>query len=244
MKLATLSAVAMIAAGTLFAPTARAQTDKPAPKADQPVKSPAAPATAGKPEQQPPAKNPETKPATENTVYVILKTSQGNITLELNKEKAPISTENFLSYTDKKFYDGTIFHRVIPKFMVQGGGFTTDMTQKRTDKTIKNEWQNGLKNTKGTVAMARLGGQADSASSQFFINVSDNSFLDQPRDGAGYAVFGRVVDGMDVVSKIEGVKTGVKNGMQDVPVDPVVMTEVRRATPEEVTAIKAKLGKK
>jgi cyclophilin family peptidyl-prolyl cis-trans isomerase len=244
MKLATLSAIAMLAVGALLTPAARAQGDKPgAPKTEQPVKSPAVPATAPRGEQ-PAAKAPESKTAPENNVYVIIETAQGNITLELNQEKAPISSKNFLAYADKGFYNGTIFHRVISNFMVQGGGFTPDMTQKKTDATIKNEWQNGLKNTKGTVAMARLGGQADSASSQFFINVTDNSFLDQPRDGSGYAVFGRVVDGMDSVDKIKAVKTGVKNGMPDVPVEPVVMTKVRRATPEEVNALKAKLGKK
>ena len=203
------------------------------------------PAPPPKPEQPAPKPSEPAKPAaTEHNVYVILKTNLGDITLELNGDKAPISTKNFLTYTDKKFYDGTIFHRVISNFMIQGGGFTPDMTQKKTDATIKNEWQNGLKNTKGTVAMARLGGQADSASSQFFINVGENTFLDQPRDGAGYAVFGRVVEGMDTVEKIKGVKTGVKNGMQDVPVEPVVMQEVRRATPEETAAIKGRLGKK
>jgi cyclophilin family peptidyl-prolyl cis-trans isomerase len=208
-----------------------------------PVKAPA-PAPKTEPQPAPKAPDPAKPSATENTVYVIIVTNQGNISLELNKDKAPKSTENFLAYADKHFYDGTIFHRVISNFMVQGGGFTPDMQQKKTDATIKNEWQNGLKNTKGTVAMARLGGQADSASSQFFINVGENTFLDQPRDGAGYAVFGRVVDGMDTVDKIKAVKTGVKNGMQDVPIEPVVMKEVRRATPEETAAIKTKLGKK
>jgi cyclophilin family peptidyl-prolyl cis-trans isomerase len=162
----------------------------------------------------------------------------GEVVIELNNEKAPISTANFLSYVDKKFYDGTIFHRVIPKFMVQGGGFTADMQQKQTDKPIKNEWQNGLKNTKGTLAMARLGERPDSATSQFFINVVDNPFLDQPRDGAGYAVFGRVAAGMDVVDKIKDVPTGVKNRMADVPLQPVVIESIRRSTPEEVSKIK------
>ena len=224
MKLTSLLALGLISGLSLLAPAARAQ-DKPAAKPEAP-----------KQDQPKPA-------ATENNVYVILKTSMGDIALELDKAKAPVSTENFLSYADKKFYDGTIFHRVIANFMIQGGGFTPDMTQKKTDKPIKNEWQNGLKNTKGTVAMARLGGNADSATSQFFINVKDNGFLDQPRDGAGYAVFGTVVDGMDVVDKIKGVKTGTKGGMQDVPVEPVVIKEVRRMTADETTALKAKLKK-
>lgn len=215
MKLATLFGLA-VAGLCLFASTARAQSD--APKADEPAK----PAT------------------TETFVYAIIKTSLGDMTIELNQTKAPISTANFLAYADKKFYDGTIFHRVIGNFMIQGGGFTPDMKQKQTDKAIKNEWQNGLKNTTGTLAMARLGGNADSATSQFFINVGDNHFLDTPRDGAGYAVFGKVVDGMDTVNKIKAVKTGNKAGMNDVPVETVTIKEIRRMTPEEVTAFKAK----
>jgi peptidyl-prolyl cis-trans isomerase A (cyclophilin A) len=190
--------------------------------------------TPAQPPAQPeqPAERPE-KPAQEGAVHVLLNTTMGDIVLELNREKAPISTQNFLAYTEKKAYDGTIFHRVIPGFMVQGGGYTADMVQKPTDKPIKNEWQNGLKNKKGTVAMARLGGRADSATSQFFINVNDNDFLDTPRDGAGYAVFGKVVAGMDVVQKIEGVPTTTKNSMGDVPVDAVVIKSAKQLTPEE-----------
>src|SRR5690606_3318665 len=136
-----------------------------------------------RPAQQPESQPAEAQPGTqEKTVYVLMKTSMGDITLELNREKAPISTDNFLAYTDKKFYDGTVFHRVIKDFMIQGGGFTPDLTQKSTDKPIKNEWQNGLKNKRGTIAMSRLGGRADSATSQFFINLKDNDFLDMPRD--------------------------------------------------------------
>ncbi len=252
MRITALTALALMASAALFSPAARAQGDKPA-APGQPVKAPAPtkieqppanPKPAPAPKTDVPAKAPADKPATENSVYVIIKTSSGNITLELNGDKAPKSTKNFLAYVDKGFYNGLIFHRVIPKFMIQGGGFTADMTEKRGETTVQNEWQNGLKNTRGTVAMARLGGQADSASSQFFINTKDNSFLDSPRDGAGYAVFGKVVDGMDIVDKIEMVKTTTKKNMPDVPVDAVVMSEVRRATPEEVTAIKAKLGKK
>ena len=225
MKLSLVMGAALLVGLVSLAATARAQADKPAPA------QPAAPA-----------------PQTENTVYVLMKTSMGDITLELNREKAPISVDNFLAYTDKKFYDNTVFHRVIPGFMIQGGGFTPDMAQKKdTMKGIKNEWQNGLKNTKGTVAMARLGGQADSATCQFFINVANNDFLDSPRDGAGYAVFGRVVDGNDAVEKIRTAKTAARSTpqgpMQDVPVEPVVIKEVRRMTPDEVTALKAKLKK-
>ncbi len=233
MNLSLTLCAAFLAGLVSFASGARAQADKPAPA------QPAAP----KPAAIQPA------PTTENFVYVIMKTSSGDVALELNHEKAPVSVENFLYYTDKKFYDGTIFHRVIPNFMIQGGGFTADMNQKKdTAKGIKNEWQNGLKNSKGTVAMARLGSQPDSATCQFFINVNDNAFLDQARDGAGYAVFGKVVDGMDVVDKIKAVKTASRNTpqgpMQDVPTETVTIKELRRMTPEETTALKAKIGKK
>lgn len=161
-------------------------------------------------------------------VYISMQTSMGEIILELNREKAPISVENFLSYTEKEHYDGTIFHRVISNFMIQGGGFTEDMTQKQVDRPIKNEWRNGLSNARGTIAMARLGNQPDSATSQFFINVSDNAFLDQPRDGAGYAVFGKVVKGMDVVDKIRQVRTTTRGMHGDVPVEPVVIEKMRK----------------
>ncbi len=166
------------------------------------------------------------KKSQEGTVQVVLKTNAGDITLELDKAKAPITVNNFLAYAEEGYYDSTIFHRVIPDFMIQGGGFTADMAQKQTSDPIKNEWQNGLKNVRGSIAMARLGGQANSATSQFFINVKDNTFLDQPRDGAGYAVFGKVVDGMDVVDKIQKVKTMKKGMYADVPVDPVVIEKV------------------
>ena len=157
-------------------------------------------------------------------------TSMGDIVLELDGEKAPVSTENFLSYVDGGHYDGTIFHRVIDGFMIQGGGFTPDMKQKRTQPGIANEWRNGLKNRRGTIAMARLGGKPDSATAQFFINVKDNGFLDQAQsDGAAYAVFGKVVEGMDVVDRIKGVRTGNKGGHDDVPTEPVVIEKVERA---------------
>jgi cyclophilin family peptidyl-prolyl cis-trans isomerase len=162
----------------------------------------------------------------EATVQVIMKTNLGDITLELDQAKAPITVNNFLAYAEKGFYDSTIFHRVIPDFMIQGGGFMVAMVQKETSDPIKNEWQNGLKNVRGSIAMARLPNQANSATTQFFINVKDNTFLDQPRDGAGYAVFGKVVDGMDVVDKIQHVKT-MKKGMHgDVPIDPVIIEKV------------------
>jgi peptidyl-prolyl cis-trans isomerase A (cyclophilin A) len=158
---------------------------------------------------------------------VKLTTSLGDIVLELDEEKAPISTANFLAYVDKGHYDHTIFHRVIPTFMIQGGGFTADMKQKSVNDPITNEWGNGLINRRGTIAMARTS-DPQSATAQFFINVGDNDFLSQPRDGAGYAVFGRVTQGMDVVDKIKQVPTGVKNGMADVPKSPVTIVKAQR----------------
>jgi len=145
-----------------------------------------------------------------NMVKVTMETSKGVITLELDSEKAPVSVENFVKYAKAGHYDGTIFHRVIPGFMVQGGGFDTDMKQRDTNPPIKIEADNGLKNTKGTVAMARTS-DPNSATSQFFINIADNAFLDHKsptQQGWGYAVFGQVTDGMDVVDSIEKVKTG------------------------------------
>lgn len=184
----------------------------------------------------------EQKPKDGGLVYVKMATTLGDITLELNRQKAPISTDNFLKYVDKKFYDGLIFHRVIPTFMIQGGGFTPDMTQKRGEAPIKNEWQNGLKNVRGSIAMARTS-DPDSATSQFFINVKDNSFLDEPRGGAAYAVFGKVVEGMDTVDKIKDVPTTTKAPYENVPETPVVIKSARRLTPEEVKALKARLEK-
>jgi peptidyl-prolyl cis-trans isomerase B (cyclophilin B) len=159
---------------------------------------------------------------------VLMKTSMGDIKIELDKAKAPITTENFLMYVNKKFYDGTIFHRVIPNFMIQGGGFDKDMTQKKTEAPIKNEADNGLKNTTGTIAMARTS-DPNSATAQFFINTKDNAFLDHRDDsvqGYGYAVFGKVIDGMDVVNKISAVPTTTKMPHQNVPVTPVVIESV------------------
>jgi cyclophilin family peptidyl-prolyl cis-trans isomerase len=155
-----------------------------------------------------------------------IKTNLGSFTLELDEEKAPISSKNFKDYVEKDFYNGTIFHRVIDEFMIQGGGFDLDMSQKETDSPIKNEASNGLKNEKYTIAMARTS-IPDSATSQFFINTSDNSFLDYPgQDGAGYCVFGKVTEGFDIVDKINSVQTGSNNGHQDVPVEPVIIEEV------------------
>ncbi len=177
--------------------------------------------------------NDDWKGYDDDMVYVKLKTSMGEILLELNEEKAPITVENFVKYVEDDFYNGTIFHRVIENFMIQGGGFTPEMEQKPTRAPIENEWKNGLSNKRGTVAMARLGNQPDSATAQFFINVSENDFLDQPRDGAGYAVFGKVVDGMEVVEKIRKVKTTTRGRMGDVPVEPVVIEKAEVVEPEK-----------
>ncbi|KAF1071875.1 MULTISPECIES: peptidylprolyl isomerase [Variovorax] len=154
---------------------------------------------------------------------VKLATSAGDIVVELDAAKAPKTVENFLQYVKDKHYDGTVFHRVIDGFMIQGGGFTADLQQKPTRAPIPLEASNGLKNDKYTIAMARTG-NPNSATSQFFINVKNNDSLNAPNpDGYGYTVFGKVVAGTDVVDKIRGVATGNKNGMQNVPVTPVVI---------------------
>ncbi len=161
---------------------------------------------------------------------VVLDTSLGSLTVALYADKAPLTVQNFLDYVDAGFYDNTVFHRVIPTFMVQGGGFEPGMKQKTTRGQIKNESANGLLNKRGTLAMARTSAP-DSASAQFFINVTDNDFLDRAnsRDGVGYCVFGEVTDGLDVVDKIKAVKTGTKGGHSDVPVADIVIRTARRA---------------
>jgi peptidyl-prolyl cis-trans isomerase A (cyclophilin A) len=159
--------------------------------------------------------------------HVVMETTNGTIEIELNQDKAPISTQNFLKYVDSNFYSNTIFHRVIPGFMVQGGGFTQQMMQKPTNDPIKNEADNGLHNVRGTIAMARTP-DVNSATSQFFINVKDNDMLDHGNRDFGYAVFGTVVKGMDVVDIIVNSQTGTKGGMQNVPVDPILIKSVKR----------------
>ena len=162
---------------------------------------------------------------------VVIETSMGTIKAELWADKAPVTAANVLAYVDKKFYDGLIFHRVIDGFMIQGGGFTPDMTQKAADKPIKNEATADKKNGRGTLAMARTG-VVDSATSQFFINLIDNDFLnhrDETARGFGYCAFGKVTEGMDVVDKIAKVRTGTASGFENVPVTPVVIKSIRRA---------------
>lgn len=162
----------------------------------------------------------------------IIETSMGTIKVELEQDKAPITVKNFLSYAEDKFYDGTIFHRVMGKensrrdFMIQCGGFEPGMKQKKTKDPIKNEANNGLSNKRGTLAMARTS-DPDSATSQFFINVVDNTFLDRSAESDGYAVFGKVIEGMDVVDKIKAVPTTDKSGHQNVPKDDIVIKSVK-----------------
>lgn len=172
---------------------------------------------------------------------VVFETSAGNFTIRVNNEKAPVSAENFLKYVDEGFYNGTVFHRVINNFMVQGGGFTPDMKQKTTKGAIKNEAGNGLKNIMGTVAMARTS-EVNSATAQFFVNVKDNSFLDHKSDNPsefGYAVFGEVISGMDTIDKMKSVQTcpgtaqgcsamQLPPGFRDVPATPIVITKAAR----------------
>jgi peptidyl-prolyl cis-trans isomerase A (cyclophilin A) len=164
--------------------------------------------------------------AAEKKSVVLMKTSLGNIKIELMQRESPITVKNFLSYVEAGYYSGTILHRVIPGFMVQGGGFTSDMKVKKTGQPIKNEASNGLKNDRGTIAMARTSAP-DSATSQFFINLVNNDNLNRPMpDGHGYAVFGKVIAGMDVVDKIASVSTGVTMGFPNVPKTPVVIKSI------------------
>lgn len=217
------SSLALSVAALAFASSATAQDTAPA-AVDAPAKA--------------------TAPAEAKFEYVAIRTSKGDIVLELDAAKAPLSVENFLAYAKEGFYDNTVYHRVIPNFMVQGGGFATDGKQKPTKAGVKNEWRNGLSNTRGTIAMARLGNRPDSATAQFFINLKDNGFLDQPRDGAGYAVFGQVIAGMDVVDAIAAAPTTQKNGMNDWPVEDVVMKKVEVISKDSAMKAKEEAAKK
>jgi cyclophilin family peptidyl-prolyl cis-trans isomerase len=151
----------------------------------------------------------------------------GDFTIEFFEKEAPLSVANFTSYIDDGHFDGTIFHRIVPGFVIQGGGFTEDMTQKKVKAPVKNEADNGLKNKRGTLSMARTN-DINSATSQFFVNLKDNDFLDHSRGNFGYAVFAEVTQGMDVIDKIAAVATGRKKGFDDVPVEAVTMKSVRR----------------
>ena len=160
---------------------------------------------------------------------VLVKTTQGDIQIELFDKEAPISSKNFIQYARTGFYKGTVFHRVIPNFMIQGGGFTADMQQKPTKAAIRNEANNGLKNERGTLSMARTG-VVDSATSQFFINLADNPSLDHGTRDYGYAVFGKVTQGLDIVDKIARQPTGRKGVHSDVPLQPITILDVKVTT--------------
>ena len=183
-----------------------------------------------------PAPAPSPRPSPTGPV-VVLETSLGRIRIGLYDEQAPISANNFVKYARKGHFNGTVFHRVMPNFMIQGGGMTPDLTEKPTDAPIRNEARtNGLRNSRGTVAMARTN-DPNSATAQFFINLKDNVFLDYGIRGAGYAVFGQVLEGMEVVDKIATVATTSKGGHEDVPVTPVLITSAKvEGTPRPVTA--------
>ena len=172
------------------------------------------------------AEETKTKTDSPKKVLVEMLTSKGAIEIELNAEKAPISVKNFLNYARKGFYDGTIFHRVIPGFMIQGGGFAPKMVKKATDKAIRNEANNNLHNNRGTIAMARTN-QVHSATSQFFINVNNNTSLNHSSNNFGYAVFGKVTKGMDIVDSIVSVKTGTVGHYRDVPKEDVVIKSIK-----------------
>ena len=158
---------------------------------------------------------------------ILFETTLGDFKIEFFEKEAPISVANFQKYIDANYFDGTIFHRIVPGFVIQGWGFTEDMTQKKTQPPIKNEADNGLKNSRGSLSMARTN-DINSATSQFFVNLKDNDFLDHSRGNFGYAVFAKVTEGMDVIDKIAAVETGRRKGFDDVPLEPVIMKSVRK----------------
>ena len=225
--------------GSDTAPEDTAPPPEPVAKT-QPLPEPEPPADEPEPEPEPePAPAPKVKPAPKKAApkaapakpTVVMTTNKGAIRIELDPAKAPLSVENFLEYVDAKFYDGTVFHRVIPDFMIQGGGFSTDMVKKPTRAPIQNEAKNGLRNLRGTIAMARTQ-NPHSATAQFYINHVDNPGLDQagqPPNAWGYAVFGKVVEGMDVVDAIAAAPTGFTSGMPNVPTATIVIESIRRA---------------
>jgi peptidyl-prolyl cis-trans isomerase A (cyclophilin A) len=158
-------------------------------------------------------------------------TSHGGFTVELYEEDAPLTVANFLRYVDEGFFDGTIFHRIVPGFVIQGGGLTSDFSQKKTNEPVKNEANNGVLNERGTLSMARTD-EIHSATSQFFVNLADNAFLDHRPGQYGYAVFGRVSEGMDVIDRIAGVRTGRRRGYTDAPMEDVLITSAKRIHPK------------
>ena len=209
-------------------PAAKAEEPPPAPKKTEPVET--AKLEPPKPAPKPKVvEKPKPKPKPPSLPVVVMETSKGVIKIELDPKSAPNTVKNFLAYVDDKFFDGTIFHRVRPKFMIQGGGLTPDMREKPLRAPIKNESANGLANLRGTIAMARTG-HPHSATAQFYINHITNDFLDRQNaaDGWGYCVFGKVIEGLDVVDAIAIVPTGVKQGQGDVPNETVLIKSVRR----------------
>ena len=161
---------------------------------------------------------------------VRFETSHGGFTVELYHEDAPLTVANFLQYVDAGFFDGTIFHRIVPGFVIQGGGLTADFGQKKTQPPVRNEAANGVRNERGTLSMARTD-EIHSATSQFFVNLADNDFLDQRPGQYGYAVFGRIAEGMEVIDQIAGVRTGRRKGYADAPMEDVIITSARRVEP-------------
>jgi cyclophilin family peptidyl-prolyl cis-trans isomerase len=228
----SLALLALLATGLSCAPALAQMGGAPATKPADNKPAESKPADA-KPEAKPSDAKPA--PAADVLKFVSLETSMGTILLELNETKAPISVANFLSYVDSGHYNNTIFHRVVRDFVIQGGGYDTKGAEKETKAPIKNEWRNGLINKRGTLAMARTN-DPDSATAQFYVNLKDNDMLSAPRGGAAYAVFGRVVQGMDVVDKIGAVPTGGN----DVPRTTVTITTAKRVTQEEADKL---LGK-
>lgn len=240
--LLTLAVFLIGVVGCSSAPEPESAEKAPEPEIEEPVKEPEPTETAKlepppepkvEPKAEPkPAKKPEPKPEPPKPPArptVVIETSKGNIKVELNPERAPITVKNFLQYVDDKFYDGTIFHRVKQNFMIQGGGFTPDMNEKPNRPPIKLESGNGLANLRGAIAMARTN-NPDSATSQFYINDKTNQFLDKSPRSPGYAVFGRVVEGLDVVDAIAAVSTGMHpKGHGDVPRETILIKSIRRA---------------
>jgi cyclophilin family peptidyl-prolyl cis-trans isomerase len=211
----------IVVSGMLLTGVAWASEQKSAPKADAGHKK----AATTKDNKKDKTTAKEGKKVNPNAVLITMTTSKGTIKLELDKEKAPISVENFVSYVKAGHYDKTIFHRVIDKFMIQGGGFDEKMTQKSTKTPIRSEASNGLKNVRGAIAMARTS-DVNSATAQFFINLVDNPYLDFPNNG-GYTVFGKVTEGMNVVDDIATTKTSTSGMHSDVPVKPIVIESVK-----------------
>jgi cyclophilin family peptidyl-prolyl cis-trans isomerase len=211
----------VLACGVFFSGAGFANEQKSVSKSENSGKK----ATSGKDSKKEKSQSKEGKKMNPNAVSVTMVTNKGTIKIELDKEKAPLTVENFVSYVKAGHYDKTIFHRVIDKFMIQGGGFDEKMSQKTTKAPIKTEASNGLKNARGTIAMARTN-DVNSATAQFFINLVDNSFLDFPNNG-GYTVFGKVTEGMQVVDEIAVTKTSTFGMHSDVPVKPVVIESVK-----------------